>query len=75
MSIKLSPDMMQKMHNIPDYDSDKMEDYWPPEPAELLEYEPIVLSQPKEPVKAPKRKIRSKPSKGGFRISAHGVRK
>ena len=55
------------------YDSDKTEIYWP------LEYptrsEPLRILKPKKVVKSQKRKIRSKPSKGGFNISVHGVKK
>ena len=38
-------------------------------------FEPILISEPKKAVKTLKRRIRSKPSKGGFNISVHGVKK
>ena len=96
-SIKLSPDMLRKLHVPVDYDSDKTEDYWPLENSTVfepipvnydsdkteiywpLEYptrsEPLRILKPKKVVKSRKRKIRSKPSKGGFNISVHGVKK
>ena len=96
-SIKLSPDMLRKLHVPVDYDSDKTEDYWPLENSTVIEpipvnydsdkteiywpleyptrFEPLLILKPKKVVKSPKRKIRSKPSKGGFNISVHGVKK
>ena len=72
-SIKLSPEMLQKLHIPVDYDSDKTEDYWPLEHSTV--FEPILVSEPKKAVKTLKRRIRSKPSKGGFNILVHGVKK
>ena len=72
-SIRLSPDVLRKLHVSVDYDSDKTEDYWPLE--DSPDYEPILVSEPGKVVKTPKRRIRSKPSKGGFTISVHGVKK
>ena len=72
-SIRLSSDMLRKLHVSVDYDSDKTEDYWPLEHS--LDFEPILVSEPGKVVKTPKRRIRSKPSKGGFTISVHGVKK
>ena len=65
--------MLQKLHPTVDYDSDKTEDYWPLEHSTV--FEPILVSELKKAVKTLKRKIRSKPSKGGFNISVHGVKK
>ena len=96
-SIKLSPEMLRKLHVPVDYDSDKTEDYWPLEHSTMIEpipvyydsdktenywplehptmFEPILISEPKKAVKTLKRRIRSKPSKGGFNILVHGVKK
>ena len=96
-SIKLSPEMLQKLHVPVDYDLDKNEDYWPLEHSTVIEpipvyydsdktedywplehptmFELILISEPKKAVKTLKRRIRSKPSKGGFNISVHGVKK
>ena len=72
-SIRLSPDMLRKLHVSVDYDSDKTENYWPLEHSP--DFEPILVSEPGKVVKTPKRRIRSKPSKGGLTISVHGVKK
>ena len=72
-SIKLSPEMLRKLQVPIDYDSDKTKDYWPLEHSTA--FEPILVSEPKKAVKTLKRRIRSKPSKGGFNISVHGVKK
>ena len=72
-SIKLSPEMLQKLHVPVDYDSDKIEDYWPLEHSTV--FEPILVSELKKAVKTLKRRIRSKPSKGGFNILVHRVKK
>ena len=72
-SIKLSPEMLQKLHAPVDYDSDKTKYYLPLEQSTV--FEPILVSEPKKAVKTLKRRIRSKPSKGGFNISVHGVKK
>ena len=72
-SIKLSPEMLRKLHVPVDYDSDKTKDYWPLEHSTV--FEPILVSEPKKAVKTLKRRVRSKPSKGGFNISVHGVKK
>ena len=96
-SIKLSPEMLWKLHIPVDYDSDKTEDYWPLEHSTVIEpipvyydsdktenywslehptmFELILISEPKKAVKTLKRRLRSKPSKGGFNISVHGVKK
>ena len=74
-SIKLSPDMLWKLHTPVDYDSDKTEDYWSLDHEHPTVFEPILVSEPKKAVKTLKRRIRSKPSKGGFNISVHGVKK
>ena len=74
-SIRLSPDMLRKLHVSVDYDSDKTKDYWPLDQEHSLDFEPILVSEPKKAVKTPKRRIRSRPSKGGFSISVHGVKK
>ena len=74
-SIKLSREMLQKLHAPVDYDSDKIEDYWPLDHEHSTVFEPILVSEPKKAVKTLKRRIRSKPSKGGFNISVHGVKK
>ena len=74
-SIKLSPDMLRKLHASVDYDSDKTEDYWSLDHEHSSVFEPILVSEPKKAVKTLKRRIRSKPSKGGFNISVHGVKK
>ena len=96
-SIKLSPEMLRKMHVPVEYDSDKPKDYWPLEHSTVFEpipadydsdktkdywplehstvFEPILVSELKKAVKTLKRRIRSKPSKGGFNIPVHGVKK
>ena len=73
--IKLSPDMLWKLHVPVDYDSDKTEDYWPLDHGHSTVFEPILVSEPEKAVETLKRRIRSKPSKGGFNISVHGVKK
>ena len=65
--------MLQKLHTPVDYDSDKTQDYWPLKHSTV--FEPILVSESKKAVKTLKRRIRSKPSKGGFNISVHGVKK
>ena len=74
-SIRLSPDLLRKLHVSVDYDSDKTKDYWPLDQEHSLDFEPILVSEPEKAVEMPKRRIRSKPSKGGFSISVHGVKK
>ena len=67
--------MLRKLHAPVDYDSDKTEDYWPLDHEHSTVFEPILVSELKKAVKTLKRRIRSKPSKGGFNISVHGVKK
>ena len=74
-SIRLSPDMLRELHVSVDYDSDKTEDYWPLDQEHSPDFEPILVPEPEKAEKTPKRRIRSKPSKGGFSISVHGVKK
>ena len=74
-SIRLCPDMLRKLHVSVDYDSDKTKDYWPLDQEHSPDFEPILVSEPEKAVKTPKRRIRSKPSKGGFSMSVHGVKK
>ena len=74
-SIKLNPDLLRKLHVTVDYDSDKTEEYWPMDNDQSPNFEPILVSKPKKAMETPKRKIKSKPSKGGFSFSVHGVKK
>ena len=67
--------MLRKLHASVDYDSDKTEDYWSLDHEHSPVFKPILVSEPKKAVKTLKRRIRSKPSKGGFNISVHGVKK
>ena len=70
-SIKLNPDLLRKPHVRVDYDSDKMEEYWPMDNDQPPNFE----LKPKKAVEIPKRKIKSKPSKGSFSFSVNGVKK
>ena len=74
-SIRLSPDLLRKLHVSVDYDSDKTKDYWPLDQEHSLDFELLLVSEPEKVVETLKRRIRSKPSKGGFSISVHGVKK
>ena len=67
-SIKLNPDLLRKLYGTVDYDSDKTEEYWPMDNDQSPNFEPILVSKPKKAVETPKRKIKSKPSEGGFSI-------
>ena len=72
-SIKLNPDLLKKLHVTVDYNSDKTKEYWPMDNDQS--FEPILVSKPKKVMETPKRKIKSKPSKGGFSYFVHGVKK
>ena len=74
-SIKLNPDLLQKLHVTVDYDSNKTKEYWPMDNDQSPNFEPILVSKPKKAMETPKRKIKSKPSKGGFSFSVHSVKK
>ena len=50
-SIKLSPDMLRKLHAPVDYDSDKTGDYWSLDHEQSTVFEPILVSEPKKAVK------------------------
>ena len=74
-SIKLNSDLLRKLHVTVDYNSDKTEEYWPMDNDQSPNFEPILVSKPKKAMETPKIKIKSKPSKGGFSYSVHGVKK
>ena len=74
-SIKLNPDLLRKLHVTVDYDSDKTKEYWPMDNDQSPNFELILVSKPKKAMETQKRKIKSKPSKGSFSFSVHGVKK
>ena len=74
-SIKLNPDLLRKLHVTVNYDSDKTKEYWPIDNDQPSNFEPISVSKSKKAMETPKRKIKSKPSKGCFSFSVHGVKK
>ena len=70
--------MFEKLEKQDEVDSEATEAYWPLEESENLKFKEILLSKPSEEksLKAPPRRIiRSKLSKGGFKYSFHGVKK
>ena len=76
-SAKLSSEMLNKLEKT-DYGSDETEVYWPLEGTDTPKFEELLISKPSEEKTIripPKRVIRSKPSKGGFKYSVHRVRK
>ena len=77
-SIKLSPELLKKLDDKIDYDSDKTEDYWPMEEEHSTKFRAVLVNKPTnvKDIKAPpKRIIRSKPSKRGFKYSIHSIEK
>ena len=77
-SIKLSPELLKKLDDKIDYDSDKTEDYWPMEEDHSTKFRAVSVNKPAnvKDIKAPlKRIIRSKLSKDGFKYSIHGMKK
>ena len=76
-SIKLSPELLKKLDDKIDYDSDKTEDYWPMAEDHSTKFRGVLVNKPanvKYIKTSPKRIIRSKPSKGGFKYSIHGMK-
>ena len=78
LSIKLSLELLKKLYDKTDYDSDKREDYWPMAEDYSNKFKAVLVNKPAniKDIKIPlKRIIKSKPSKGGFKYSIHSVKR